>query len=44
MILKVSTGQRIFNTLEFTKKKGTRENLNNLSLEIRTELKNANFL
>ena len=43
MVLKVSTEQRIFYTLEYTKKEGP-ENLNNFSLKIRTELKIANFL
>ena len=42
MDLKVSTDQRIFNTLEYNKKE--LENLNNFSLEIRPELKVANFL
>ena len=44
MVFKVSTEQRIFNTLEFTKKKGTIENLNNFSLKTRPERKIANFL
>ena len=43
MAFKVSTEQRIFNTLEYTKKKGTRE-FNNFSLKNRPELKIVNFL
>ena len=43
MVLKVSTEQCIFNTLEYTKKKGTRE-LKNFVLKIRPELKIVNLL
>ena len=43
MILKVSTEQRIFNILEYQRRKEL-ENLNNFSVKIRPELKIANFL
>ena len=43
MALQVSTEQRIFKTLDNTKKKGTRE-LKNCFLKNITELKIANFL
>jgi len=43
MVLKVSIEQRIFNTLEYTKKKEL-ENLNNFSLKISPELKITNFI
>ena len=44
MILKVSTEERIFNTLEYAKKKLGQVNLNNFSWKIRPELKIANLL
>ena len=43
MVLKVSTEQCIFNTLEYTEKKGTREFKKKFSLKIRPELKIENF-
>ena len=43
MVFKVSTEQRLLITLEYTKKKGTRE-FNNFSLKNRPELKIVNFL
>jgi len=41
---KISTEQFIFKTIEYAKKKGTRKFKKNFSLEIRPELKIANFL
>ena len=42
MVLKVSTEQRIFNILEYQRRKEL-ENLNNFSLKIRPEQKNCEF-
>ena len=41
MVLKVLIEQRIFNTVKYTKNKGTIEYLNNFSLKMRT--KNCEF-